>query len=558
MNEVVELGGWRIAPHFAACANGAISRHFYAVYAGDAFGAPERGIVAVMARAHPQPQPQPQPHMQADEHLAGAREAVQLIVHSFVEGYFGARRTLSARRAASVALLSMNSWLFSQQRADSARHLAPVSLTALLFNAGGAVGVVHAGACRLYRCRAGQITPLVQNHPRGAELAPTRAVGLDDELSLDYTEEQAAPGDQMLLVSGMAVERADTLKAGFALDVAAVCGAGKSVSLMRLDILARPAPDGERAGENLAQLPIRAAPKEGDNWDGFIIGKTLYHGRYTILKTAHDSIENREVALKIPLRSMLQDQVFSAGFMREAWIGATVGGHNIARYIELPAERRSSLYLVLPLYRGETLEARLLRAPPVSLPEGVGIAMKLCESVQELAALQIIHRDLKPDNIMLLAHNEIKLLDLGLAYLPGIDLADATKPGGTLRYMAPELLNGVPASPRSEVYALGVTIYRMFSYGAYPHGQHETLPLKRQRPDLPAWLGQILRRALMPDPAARFANAGELALALHQGLVSGAADAAPPPRRFSKLQFWQAAAVALAIISVILLAAILR
>jgi serine/threonine protein kinase len=246
------------------------------------------------------------------------------------------------------------------------------------------------------------------------------------------------------------------------------------------------------------------------------------------------------VALKIPLPSMLQDKVFSAGFMREAWIGSTVRGNNIARYIELPAERRSSLYLVLPFYKGETLEARLRRGPAFLLPDGIGIALKLCEAVQDLAAIQIIHRDIKPENIMLLPNNEIKLLDLGLAYLPGIDMQEAARPGGTLRYMAPELLQGVQANPRTEVFALGITIYRMFAGGAYPFGQREAVPLSRLRPDLPSWLGRILQRALAPEPAERFADAAAFAIALQAALTSGVGDAPKATRFLNRVQLWQA------------------
>jgi len=189
-----------------------------------------------------------------------------------------------------------------------------------------------------------------------------------------------------------------------------------------------------------------------------------------------------------------------------------------------------------------------LRPPVISLPDGIGIALKLCEAVQDLAAIQIIHRDLKPDNIMLLSNNEVKLLDLGLAYLPGIDLRDAVRPGGTLRYMAPELLRGTQANARSEVYSLAVTIYRMFSGGAYPFGQREPVPLCRLRPDLPAWLGKILQTALSNTPAERFADAGEMAKSLYEGLVNGVED--PPKRRRlspTKLQLWQTATLVFAI-----------
>jgi hypothetical protein len=525
-------GGWQIGTGFAATRPQSQSRRFYAVYEGGAFGHPERGIIALLARGHG-----------AGDQVKGANQAAQLVVHSFAEGYFGARRTLGAKRAAQLAITSINAWLYGQI-VNGGAHLAPVSLMALLF-CGNTASALHIGSGRLYRQRGGAVSRLMRDDRRGADTdeAPARAVGLDLEISAHFEEIDALPGDRFLLVNGLEAERPEMVEAAFGLHLA-----GTDASAVALDVLAAPAPDAEKKHGDLADLPLRPAPREGDVWDGFKIGKTLYRGRYTILKRAHDSFENREVVLKIPLPAMLQDEIFSAGFMREAWIGSTVRGNSVARYIELPPERRSSLYLVLPYYHGETLEARLLRPPPISLPDGIGIALKLCEAVQDLAAIQIIHRDLKPDNVLLLENNEVKLLDLGLAYLPGIDVRDAVKPGGTLRYMAPELLRGTQANARSEVYSLAVTIYRMFSGGAYPFGQREPVPLCRLRPDLPAWLGKILQTALSNTPSDRFADAGEMAKSLYEGLVSGVQD--PPKRRRlspTKLQLWQTATVIFAI-----------
>jgi len=539
---VMERGGWRLEQKFAA----GPAPHVWLVHDGADFGHPERGILAVLATAHP---------LRGEEETA--RRSAWLVSDGFAEGYFGARRTFGPKRAVGLALSAMNDWLFGQIRADSVRHFCPVSVTAVVF-AGAQVGVADVGVGRLYRRRGGKIAPLTWAHVRrGYEgETPARAVGLDSEFSVDFFEEPAEAGDQFLLLSGVEVDTPEALAAAF--ETGEVEAGGAAV---RLDVLAVPAADQAATLGDLASLPIKPPPREGDVWDGFRIGKTIYRGRYTLLKAARDTIENRDVALKIPLPSMLQDEVFAAGFMREAWIGTTIRGENIARYIDLPPDRRSSLYLVMPFYPGETLEARLGRAPLMSLPEGAGIALKLCEAVMDLAAIQVVHRDIKPDNILLLPGNKVKLIDLGLAYLPGIDVAAAVKPGGTLRYMAPELLKGVQANARTEVFALAVTIYRMFSGGAFPFGQREGVPLQRMRPDLPAWLGRVLARGFAEDPAARFADAGEMAAALQEGLVTGESDA--PPAAFSlfglsALQLWRAAAIGFAAAFLVLLVRVLR
>jgi serine/threonine protein kinase len=291
-----------------------------------------------------------------------------------------------------------------------------------------------------------------------------------------------------------------------------------------------------------AKLPIRGVPRDGDNWDGFIIGRTLYRSRYTTLKLARDTIAGRDVVLKIPLSSMLHDQVFRAGFLREAWIGASVHSSRIASYIDISPERRSSLYLVLPYYPGETMEARLVRPPPIPYLEGVGFVLKLCAVVQELASFQVVHRDLKPENVLLLPDGEIKLLDLGLAYLPGVDEPDDDRLGGTTRYMAPELFRKAPVDQCSEVFSLGVTAYRLFSGGPFPYGVRESFPLQRLRPDLPSWLGHCLGRAIEMDREKRFKNAAEFASALENGLSRGEAlttQAVSWGNRISPIRIWQ-------------------
>ena len=546
----LNASGWTLAVGASSSASATSEgADVYVIHKGEAFDRkvfdrPGRGIIAAVARgigAGPR-----------------AREAAHIALHGLLEGYFGAAATLGPGRAAGLALGTANAWMFGQSRADPGHPMA-ASLTALIF-VGRRVRIVHVGDCRVYRRRGSQLTPLTSDHVHPAADGTgllTRLVGGDSELQMDYLEDACEPADRYFILSKgsfaatPSARLADLLTATPTADEAAglivasipdKTGASAATALV-IDVLKAPDSSFDEMAAAFLRLPIRGAPRDGENWDGFLLGRTLYRSRYTTLKLARDTLGDKDVVLKIPLPSMLHDEVFRAGFLREAWVGATIHSPRIASYIEVAPERRSSLYLVLPYYRGETLEARLSRTDPIAYLEGVGLALKLCAAVQDLAALQIVHRDLKPENILLLPDGEIKLLDLGLAYLPGVDEPDDDRLGGTTRYMAPELFRKQPADQRSEVFSLGVTVYRLFSGGPFPFGQRETIPLQRLRPDLPAWLGQCMMSAMEMNREKRFKDASEFARALENGLSQGAAQPLgtlpPQHRRTNPLRLWQ-------------------
>jgi serine/threonine protein phosphatase PrpC len=538
------------------------STDIYVIYKGEAFDRPGRGIIAAVARgigAGPR-----------------ARDAAHVALHGLVEGYFGAAATLGPARAASLALGSANAWMFSQSRADPGHGMA-AALTALIF-VGRRARIIHVGDCRVYRKRGSQLAPLTSDHvllAADGTSSLTRSVGGNAELQVDYVEDACEPADRYFILSRgcfaatpsarlaeilTAARPADEVAGTIANSVPHGAGASAATAIV-VDVVKAPDSSFDEMAATFLRLPIRGAPRDGENWDGFLLGRTLYRSRYTTLKLARDTLGKRDVVLKIPLPSMLHDEVFRAGFLREAWVGATVHSPRIASYIEVAPERSSSLYLVLPYYRGETLEARLSRMDPVAYLEGVGLALKLCAAVQDLAALQIIHRDLKPENILLLPDGDIKLLDLGLAYLPGVDEPDDDRLGGTTRYMAPELFRKQPADQRSEVFSLGVTVYRLFSGGPFPFGQRESIPLQRLRPDLPAWLGQCLTRAIDNNRESRFRDAGEFAKALENGLSQGAMQplaTLPRDRWINALRLWQGLTFLFAAVSLVLLTILLR
>jgi serine/threonine protein kinase len=336
---------------------------------------------------------------------------------------------------------------------------------------------------------------------------------------------------------------------------------GDNATALVIDVVGLPAPDQADIEIALARLPLLPVPKAGAVVDGFALRTMLASGRYTRVFAADDRIEQRRVILKFPKLLAGAENLLRTAFAREAWIAARIRSPWVGEVLELPPGRQSALYTVMPHYDGETLERRIGRRPLASLTAGLDLAIKLAKGVAVLHQAGIIHRDVKPDNVLLLppARHQgpgLRLIDLGVARLPHFDDIPLEHAPGTPSYMAPELLAGAAGDERSDQFALGVTIYRMFSR-AYPYGEIEPFSHPRfrrptslltHRPDLPAWLDQALARAVAVDPDDRFDDVLELIFALEHGAVRAAPGV---PRRMplyerNPLAFWKVVSALLA------------
>ncbi len=497
---------------------------------------------------------------------AGGKLAAETAAPGFVEGLLSAPATLSAERAGVKALAAMNRWVWAQGGQDPALRGMATTLSAVILR-GRRVFLVHIGDTRIYRLREGALLRLTHDHTHthpDMQHVLIRAVGLEDAIRADTSTRDLKTHDRFLLccdgvhgtlndrqLRDLLADRASPEETAQRIVRAALdAGSQDNVTATVLDVLSIPGAERLDLEMLVAELPILDLPGTGDRVDGFHLLDMVSDGRYSRLFRANDSDGGREVIIKFPHPRVASDDTYRRAFVREAWVAAQVQSPYVGEVVDVPAERRTRLYSVMPYYAGETLERRLRREPPVSFEEGIRIGIQLGKALYALNRREIIHRDVKPENIMLTAGRGLRLLDLGVARLPGVEDTPGEDIPGTPSYMAPELFNGQAGDVRSDVYALGVTLYRTFT-GQYPYGEVEAfthprfgkrVPLDRYRSDLPAWLDAVLARAVSVDPAERQGDAMELALELEHNLTHGPRQRPPRQALYARnpLRFWQA------------------
>jgi eukaryotic-like serine/threonine-protein kinase len=263
---------------------------------------------------------------------------------------------------------------------------------------------------------------------------------------------------------------------------------------------------------------------------------------------ARDRRLDRDVAIKVLPDRLADDPAALARFEREAKAVASLSHPNILAIHDVGTEG-DVRYAVTELLEGSTLR-ELLVSGPLTARRATEWALQIAHGLAAAHEKGIVHRDVKPENVFVTRAGHVKILDFGLAAaaLPAggnetgsPTAAGGTEPGtvlGTVGYMSPEQVRGLPADPRSDIFSFGVVLHEMLSGERLFRADSavETLHaiLTEEPPDLgagaPAGMGRIARRCLEKDPAHRFQNARDVAFAIEavSGLTAPETGAATP------------------------------
>src|ERR671914_2481522 len=237
---------------------------------------------------------------------------------------------------------------------------------------------------------------------------------------------------------------------------------------------------------------------------GYRVDGILGEGGMGIVYRATQVSLNRTIALKILATDISDDPAFRERFRREGLLQAAIDHPHIVTVYEA-GETEHGLFLAMRLVRGPNLKDMVL-AREIDAGRTLRILTPVADALDAAHEAGLIHRDIKPQNILVGGRDHAYLADFGLTKAPGEK--GLTKTGqfvGTLDYVSPEQIRGLPASPASDIYALapvlyecltGVVPYPKDSEAAvlYAHMSDEPPSVTEERPELPAALDHVVRR----------------------------------------------------------------
>lgn len=500
--------------------------------------------------------------------------AARATLQALALDYYSTPETWAVAQSLDRLLVAHNRWL----QANGGGQPLLTTLSALVLR-GRRFTLAHVGDCRAYRWHAGELERLSEDHvweQPGMQHVLKRALGLDQHLVVDYLEGELREGERYLLVSdgvwsalgdagirNLLLDESDPAAACQALVAAAhLAGSQDNASavLVRVDTL----PESGLA-DTLAQLqqwPLPPKLREGQDFEGWQVERLLTESRQSVVYRVRDAQARRWLLKTLPPSRHDEAQAGPA-LLQEEWFLRRVAGRHFPEAHPLP--QRQHLYYVQREYAGQTLAEHLRLSGPLGLPEWLDLAPRLLRALGLLHRRNILHRDIKPENLLWCDDGELRLLDFGLAYCPGLSRDEQHALPGTPSYIAPEAFAGAAPDHRQDLYAAGVTLYRLLT-GHYPYGEIEAFQHprfgkpaapSRYRPDLPAWLDDGLLRAVAASPGERFETAEEWLLALEQGERQALGVRPRPLLEREPLKVWRGVALLSLLVNLILLVALL-
>jgi serine/threonine protein phosphatase PrpC len=517
--------------------------------------------------------------------------AAESAVKSFLTDYYCTSESWSVKTSAQRVIAATNSWLHAQTRRSPylyEKDKGYVCTFSALVLKGKAAHIFHVGDTRIYRVAGAALEQLTNDHQvtiSSEQKYLSRALGINQQSEIDYRTLRVEAGDVFLLATDGVYEHVEprvvtaTIRehAGD-LDRAAreivqqayLRGSSDNLTLqiVRLDEL--PEGDAVELFGQAPELPLPPLLEARMIFDGFGIVRELHASSRSHIYLAIDPADDTLVAIKVPSIELRGDPEYLKRFMMEEWVARRVNSAHVLK--PRPRSRRQNyLYVVMEFVEGQTLRQWMIDNPKPDLETVRGIVEQIARGLQAFHRMEMLHQDIRPDNIMIDKTGTVKIIDFGSTRVKGVVEASPSTDRddilGTVQYTAPEYFLGESGTTRSDIFSLGVIAYQMLTsrlpYGAEvakarTRSQQRKLRYESVLDDnreIPAWVDEVLRKAVQPDPFKRFEELSEFVFNLRRPGRGFLTPTFTPLMERNPLLFWKASTFALAIAVLLLLIA---
>lgn len=500
------------------------------------------------------------------------REAADACVQGFLSDYFSTPDSWTVETSGEKILGALNRWLYSQGHQQYGTPKGLVTTLSVLVIKSTTAYLFHVGDTRIYLFREGELEQLTHDHRVTVSKEKnylSRAMGIDVHLDIDYRSFPVETGDCFLLTSDgihdfvddsmlkkLLVESIDTPDVGVRaiLHEAKIRESNDNLSAQILTIDQLPDADENEFYRKLTELPFPPSLEPGMVLDGYRILREVHASNRTQIYLALDTETNSRVVLKTPSVNFEDDPEYIDQFLHEEWAGKRLNNNHILQILE-PRGRRQCIYYVTEFIDGQTLRQWMQDHPDATLKKVRNIVEQIAQGLRAMHRQEMIHQDLKPENIMIDEHGVVKIIDFGSTKIAGI--AEITTPLerdrilGTKNYTAPEYLQGLVGSNRSDIYSLAVITYEMLC-GKLPYRKELTrrnlnrlkyTPTRECNINIPSWIDGALRKAVSINPERRHTLLSEFVYDLSHPNPDYSRNERPPLIERNPVAFWRGLSV---------------
>ena len=451
------------------------------------------------------------------------KEASTRIVESLISNYAARPTSWSPERALTEFTRLINRTLHHESllRDASPEMISTLSVAVV---EGNRLYGLNVGDSRVYLSRGGRLSQISEDHVDAAmKHVLHRAIGLEPDVAPHCFERELADGDVAFLCSdGVSnVLGDDDLGARLAKRSAAraiVQHARSVASDEMLDdmsaIVIDIAENWQTARREPTPLLIPATLRKGDVIDGYELVRPFQHSERVWLV----SKDGQRWTMKFAPVEACDNEAVLHQFVKETWNATRLRAEFFVE-ASVP-EKATARYYVMEFVEAPSLKM-LLASRRLSVDEAVELGRFLIAASAHLLRLDLVHGDIKPENILVISDYDrlrFKLIDLGSA----AEIFSVSTRAGTASYLAPERFHNAQISERTEIFAIGVTLYLAVT-GAFPYGEIERFQTPvfqaakapaRLNPNLPPWLESLILRAIAIDPERRYRHYSEVAFDL--------------------------------------------